>query len=47
VTWEEIEHGISIDDFTMKSVPGRLAKIGDLWKPILAKRGRTDLAKFV
>lgn len=47
VTWREIERGISIDDFTMKSVPPRLAKIGDLWKPILAKRGRTDLAKFL
>ncbi|MGA9971571.1 MAG: hypothetical protein WBQ07_14595, partial [Candidatus Acidiferrales bacterium] len=47
VTWEEIERGIAIDDFTMKSVPPRLAKIGDLWKPILAKRGRADLAKFL
>ncbi len=47
VTWQEIERGIAIDDFTLKSVPARLAKIGDLWKPILAKRGRTDLAKFL
>jgi bifunctional non-homologous end joining protein LigD len=47
VTWKEIERGIAIDDFTMKSVPPRLAKIGDLWKPILAKRGRTNLAKFL
>ena len=24
----------------------RIAKIGDLWKPLLAARGRTDLSKF-
>jgi bifunctional non-homologous end joining protein LigD len=47
VTWEEIERGIAIDDFTMKTVPLRLAKIGDLWKPLLAKRGRADLATFL
>jgi bifunctional non-homologous end joining protein LigD len=47
VTWEEIERGITIDDFTMKTVPSRLAKIGDLWKPLLAKRARADLAKFL
>jgi bifunctional non-homologous end joining protein LigD len=47
VTWEEIERGISIDDFTMKTVPPRLGKIGDLWKPLLAKRGRADLATFL
>jgi bifunctional non-homologous end joining protein LigD len=47
VTWEEIERAITIDDFTMKTVPSRLAKIGDLWKPLLAKRARADLAKFL
>jgi bifunctional non-homologous end joining protein LigD len=47
VTWEEVERGITIDDFTMKTVPSRLAKIGDLWKSLLAKRGRADLATFL
>jgi bifunctional non-homologous end joining protein LigD len=47
VTWAEIDGGITIDDFSMKTVPSRLAKIGDLWKPLLAKRGRADLAKFL
>ena len=46
VTWKEIEQGIEIEDFTMTNVPGRLAKIGDLWKPLLASRGRTSLARF-
>ena len=47
VTWGEIDGGITIDVFTMKTVPSRLAKIGDLWEPLLAKRGRADLAKFL
>jgi bifunctional non-homologous end joining protein LigD len=47
VTWEELERGVKMEDFTMKTVPPRLAKIGDLWKPLLAPRGRTDLGKFL
>lgn len=47
VTWEEVGRGIEIDDFTMKTVPPRVAKIGDLWKPLLAKQGRTNLAEFL
>jgi bifunctional non-homologous end joining protein LigD len=47
VTWKEVEKGIEIEDFTMKTVPPRLAKIGDLWKPLLATRGRADLGRFL
>lgn len=47
VTWAEVERGIKIEDFTMQTVPRRLAKRGDLWQPLLGKRGRTDLAKFL
>ena len=43
VTWEEVERGIEIADFTIRTVPGRLAKMGDLWKPLLAARGRFRL----
>jgi bifunctional non-homologous end joining protein LigD len=46
VTWEEIEKGVSIDDFRIDNVPARLAQVGDLWKPLLANRGRFDLATF-
>jgi len=28
-------------------VRDRIAKLGDLWKPLLASSGRTDLNKFV
>src|SRR6516225_24502 len=47
VTWQEVERGIEIEDFTMKTVPLRVAKIGDLWKPLLAKQGRTNLTKLL
>ncbi len=47
VTWQEVEKGSEIEDFTMQTVPPRVAKIGDLWKPLLSSRGRTDLARFL
>jgi len=47
VTWKEVEKGVRIEDFTMENVPARVAKVGDLWKPLLAKRGRFDLGTFV
>jgi len=47
VTWEEVEKGIQIEDFTVMNVPERVAKIGDLWKPLLAARGRFDLRQYL
>lgn len=47
ITWQEVERGVEMDEFTMKTVPPRLAKIGDLWKPLLEQKGRTNLAKFL
>ena len=47
VTWTEVERGIRIEDFTVKNVPERVAKLGDLWKPLLKVRGRFDLARYV
>jgi bifunctional non-homologous end joining protein LigD len=47
VTWSEVERGIRIEDFTILNVPARIAKIGDLWKPLLRARGRFDLGAFV
>ena len=46
VTWEEIEQGISIDDFRIDNVVERLDEVGDLWKPVLGKK-RVDLRKFL
>ena len=31
----------------MMNVPARVAKVGDLWKPLLQARGRFDLSEFV
>ena len=43
VTWAEIEDGAEIGDFTIANVPARVASLGDLWKPLLASRGRFRL----
>jgi len=47
VTWKEIERGIAIDDFDIGNVPARVKKLGDLWKPLLAKRGRFRLGRVL
>jgi bifunctional non-homologous end joining protein LigD len=43
VTWEEVENGIEIEDFRFDNVRERIAELGDLWKPMLASRGRFRL----
>ena len=47
VTWKEVERGVRIEDFTLKNVPQRLAKTGDLWNPLLSNRGRFDLQRIL
>jgi bifunctional non-homologous end joining protein LigD len=34
VTWKEIDEGFDRRDFTIETLPDRLATVGDLWKPI-------------
>jgi bifunctional non-homologous end joining protein LigD len=46
VTWKELERGVTIEDFRMDNVPARLRKLGDLWEPLLEKKGRVKLEKF-
>jgi bifunctional non-homologous end joining protein LigD len=46
VTWQEIADGIAIEDFRLDNVRARIAMLGDLWKPLLSPRGRTDLSLF-
>jgi bifunctional non-homologous end joining protein LigD len=43
VTWEEIKKGVDMQAFTIETVPSRLKKVGDLWKPVLGKK-RVDLS---
>ncbi|PYQ70638.1 MAG: hypothetical protein DMG04_23860 [Acidobacteria bacterium] len=47
ITWEEVERGVRLEDFTIRNVPARVKRLGDLWKPLLQARGRFDLRKFV
>jgi bifunctional non-homologous end joining protein LigD len=42
VTWEEVESGVRIEDFRIDNALARLREVGDLWKPVLAKK-RFDL----
>ena len=46
VTWKEIEKGVAIEDFRMDNVPARVAKQGDLWKPLLSTEERFRLEIF-
>jgi len=47
VTWNEVERGVEIEDFTMRNVPRRLKKIGDLWEPLLREKSRVRLEAFL
>jgi bifunctional non-homologous end joining protein LigD len=43
VTWQEVERGVEIADFRIDNVPARVRRRGDLWRPLLAARGRFRL----
>ncbi len=47
LAWDEVEKGCRIEDFRLDNVRERIAKMGDLWKPLLEKRGRVDLSSYV
>lgn len=47
VMWEEVEAGITIEQFHLRNATERLKETGDLWKPLLLKRGRADLSRFI
>jgi bifunctional non-homologous end joining protein LigD len=47
VTWKEIDAGVKTEDFRIDNVRARIARVGDLWKPLLQKRGRVDLGQYV
>ena len=41
--WSEVEAGLEMADFRIDTVPARVRGLGDLWKPLLAARGRFRL----
>jgi bifunctional non-homologous end joining protein LigD len=43
ITWDEIEKGVEVENFTLQNMPERIRRVGDLWKPLLAARGRYKL----
>lgn len=47
ITWDELEDGAKISDFHLRNVPARVAKLGDLWKPLLKTRGRFQLERLL
>jgi bifunctional non-homologous end joining protein LigD len=47
VTWKEVEGGkLTIEQFNLRNAVARVKKVGDLWKPLLEKRGRFDLSRL-
>jgi bifunctional non-homologous end joining protein LigD len=47
LSWNELESGAVIEDFRMDNMPARIQRRGDLWKPLLAARGRFRLEKVL
>ena len=47
LTWAEVAAGARIEDFRLDNVPARVAERGDLWKALLAAKGRTNLERFL
>lgn len=47
VQWRELERGVKIEDFRIDNVMARVRRLGDLWKPLLAKRGRFKLEVYL
>jgi len=46
LAWDEIEDGVDIDDFRLDNVRERIAERGDLWRPLLAVKGRVNLERY-
>ena len=47
VTWDEIAAGVAIEDFRIDNAPQRIRERGDLWKPLLAAKGRFRLESLI
>lgn len=47
VTWDEVERGFRIEDFRIDNVVERVARLGDLWKPLTLEKGRFDLERVL
>jgi bifunctional non-homologous end joining protein LigD len=45
--WSELERGVALDDFRIDNVPARVRRLGDLFKPLVAKKGRFRLEDYL
>jgi bifunctional non-homologous end joining protein LigD len=46
LTWDEVERGFHIEDFRVDNMPARIAKVGDLFAPLLARTARFRLERL-
>jgi len=47
VTWEEVANGTRTEDFRIDNVRERVRRVGDLWRPLLARGGRCRLEHYI
>jgi bifunctional non-homologous end joining protein LigD len=47
VSWEELENGVRLEDFTLFNVPARVAEHGDLWRGLLDPVDRFDMTRVL
>jgi bifunctional non-homologous end joining protein LigD len=39
LTWDEVDAGVDPADFTIRTLPARVAEVGDLWEPLRTSAG--------
>ena len=49
LTWREVDEGVDRRDFTIRTLPGRLASVGDLWAALFTSKGARleDVERYV
>jgi len=47
VKWSELKRGVALDDFRIDNLPARVRRLGDLFKPLVAKKGRFRLEAYL
>ena len=47
VAWDEVQEGLRIEDFTLENVRTRIDEKGDLFKPLVLKRGRFSMESLL
>jgi len=47
VKWAELKRGVALEDFRIDNVPARVRRLGDLFAPLVAKKGRFRLEAYL